>query len=80
MRGEGFRADDSGHIEMLMCWAGRQAGPGEQWWEGAEALGLDVPLEVRSLASGFSASPSLGSWPGADSGPARGPASEVSLG
>lgn len=60
---------------------GRRQGEQEQWWEGAEALGLEAPLETCSAASGSSAKhlsrqPALG----ADSGPARGPASKVSLG
>lgn len=61
---------------MLMCWAGGQ-GQWEQWWEGAEALGLEDPLEICSAASGssakhFSGHPALGAhW---------GCASKVSLG
>lgn len=65
---------------MLMHWAGGRAS-GEQWWEGAEALGLEAPLEICSAASDSSAKhfpgqPALG----ADWGPTRGPASKVSLG
>lgn len=65
---------------MLMCWAGGQ-GQWEQWWEGAEALGLEAPLEICSAASSsgakhFPGQPALGAaW-----GPANGPASKVSLG
>ena len=47
---------------MLMCWAAGQV-QWEQWWEGAEALGLGAPLETRSVASGSSASLSSGSQP-----------------
>lgn len=60
---------------------GRPQGQQEQWWEGAEALGLEAPLEICSAASGSSAKhfPGLAAL-GADSGPARGPASKLSLG
>lgn len=61
---------------MLMRWAGGQ-GPQEQWWEGAEALGLEAPLETCSVASGSAAK----LFPGQPAlGPTRAPASKVSLG
>lgn len=60
---------------------GRRQGQGEQWWEGAEALGLEALLEICSAASGSSAKHFPGQLAlGADWGPARGPASKVSLG
>lgn len=65
---------------MLIHWAGGQ-GQWEQWWEGAEALGLEAPLEICSAASGFGAKHFPGQpAPGADWGPANSPASKVSLG
>lgn len=65
---------------MLMCWAGGQ-GQREPWWEGAEAVGLEAPLETCSAASGCGAGPFPGQPAlGANLGPARHPASEVSAG
>ena len=55
---------------MLMCWAAGQ-GQREQWWEGAEALGLEAPLEICSAASGSGASPSPGSQPCPEALPAK---------
>lgn len=56
---------------------GRRQGEQEQWWEGAEALGLEAPLEICSAASGSSAK----SFPGQPAlGADTGPASKVSLG
>lgn len=56
---------------------GRRQGEQEQWWEGAEALGLEAPLEIRSAASGSSAK----RFPGQPAlGADTGPASKVSLG
>lgn len=54
---------------MLMHWADSRAS-GEQWWEGAEAFGLEDQLEICSAASGSGAKP----FPGQ---PALGAAPEV---
>lgn len=42
---------------------GRPKGQQEQWWEGAEAPGLEAPLEICSAASGSVPSTSLGWQP-----------------